>query len=71
MYLEVSLHNHGEVGVVRLRHVLLVLAQLDGHDVAQVGTRVIPAKKDTLLNRRGVLLESVAGPTSIVRYQIQ
>jgi hypothetical protein len=46
-YLEVCLHNHCEVGVVCLRHVLLVLAQLDCHDVAQVRTRVIPAQQQT------------------------
>jgi hypothetical protein len=46
-YLEVCLHNHCEVGVVCLRHVLLVLAQLDCHNVAQVRTRVIPAQQQT------------------------
>ena len=41
-HLEMCLYNHGEVGVVRLGHVFLVLAQLDGHDVAQVGAGVVP-----------------------------
>ena len=43
MYLEMSLHDHGEVSVVCLGHVLLVLAQLDGHDVAEMRARVVPA----------------------------
>ena len=42
MYLEMSLHDHGEVSVVCLGHVLLVLAQLDGHDVAEMRARVVP-----------------------------
>ena len=43
MYLEMCLHDHSEVSVVCLGHVLLVLAQLDGHDVAEMRTRVVPA----------------------------
>ena len=35
-------YYHSEVGVVVLRHVLLVLAQLDGHDAAQMWTRIVP-----------------------------
>ncbi len=50
--LKVCLHNHGEVGVIRLRHVLLVLAKLDCHDVAQVGTRVIPASRRQTLSKK-------------------
>ena len=38
------LHDHGEVGVVRLWHVLLVLAQLDGDDVAEVRAGVVPGR---------------------------
>jgi hypothetical protein len=49
-YLEVCLHNHCEVGIVRLRHVLLVLAQLDCYNVAQVRTWVIPAQQQTVSN---------------------
>ena len=42
IYLKVSLYNHGEVSVVCLRNILLVLTQLDGDNVTQVRTRVVP-----------------------------
>jgi hypothetical protein len=46
----VCLDDHGEVGVICLRYILLVFAQLDCHDVAQVGTRVIPVNMTKLKN---------------------
>ena len=45
VYLEVRFNYHSEVGVVVLWHVLLVLAQLDRDDAAQMRTWVIPTAK--------------------------
>ena len=38
-------YNHGEVGVVSLWYIFLILAQLDGDNVTQMWTWVIPAIK--------------------------
>ena len=44
-YLKVSFYNHGEVGVVSLGDIFLIFAQLDGNNVTQMWTWVIPAVK--------------------------
>ena len=44
-YLKVSFYNHGEVSVVSLWDIFLIFAQLDGNDVTQMWTRVIPEDK--------------------------
>lgn len=41
VHLEVRLDKHREVRVVRLSYVLLVLTQLDGHDVAEPRARIL------------------------------
>ena len=40
-----SLDNHSQVSVIILWHVLLILAQLDCHNAAQMRARVVPGAR--------------------------
>jgi len=46
IHLEVRLDHHSQKGPVSLRHVFLIFTQLDGYNVAQMGTGVIYRRKE-------------------------